>query len=80
MQKNRLSPALLLVAHLEQQLQRELDLTRCRGGRCNDPARGAVLGALENNLVRVREIGVIQTIERLGAELQIQSLTDSYLL
>src|SRR5437899_9175578 len=62
----------------ELQLQRELDLPRCRGRRCNDPARRAVLGALEKNLIRVREVGVIQNIERLGAELQIQSLTDSH--
>ena len=64
----------------EQQLERELDLPRGRGGSCNDSARGAVLGALENNLIRVREIRVIQNIERLGPELQIQSLTDSHLL
>src|SRR5438093_4356475 len=64
----------------ELQLERELDLTRGRGGRCNDPARGAVLGALEKNLIRVREIRVIQNIERLGAELQIHSLTDSHSL
>src|SRR5438034_3923303 len=62
----------------ELQLERELDLTRGRGGRCNDPARGAVLGALEKNLIRVRKIGVIQNIEHLGPELQIQSLTDSH--
>src|SRR5207249_6959471 len=63
---------------LELQLQRELDLPRVRGGRCNDRARGAVLGALEENLIRVREIGVIQNIEHLGPKLQIQSLTDSH--
>src|SRR5437667_270405 len=40
----------------EQQLQRELDLSRGRCGVCDDPARGAVVGALENNLIRVREI------------------------
>src|SRR5437660_9704705 len=62
----------------ELQLERELDLPRVRGGRCNDRARGAVLGALEENLIRVREIGVIQNIEHLGPELQIQSLTDSH--
>src|SRR5436189_522247 len=77
MQKSRLSPALLLVAQSEQQLQRKLDLPRCRGRRRDDAARGAVLVALENNLIRVRQIRVIQNIERLGAELQIQSLTDS---
>jgi len=38
MQKSRVSPALLLVVHLELQLQRELDLTRRRGSRLNDPA------------------------------------------
>src|SRR5438034_8207476 len=80
MQKSRLSPALLLVAQSEQQLQRELDLPRCRGRRRNDSARGAVLGTLEKNLIRIREIRVIQDIESLGAELQIQSLTDSHSL
>src|SRR5437773_5544014 len=80
MQKSRLSPALLLVAQSEQQLQRKLDLPRCRGRRRDDAARGAVLVALEKNLIRVREIRVIQNIERLGAELQIQSLTDSHSL
>ena len=62
----------------ELQLQRELDLPRRRGGRGNDPAQWAVLGALENNLIRIREIRVIQNIERLGTELQIQALTDSH--
>src|SRR2546426_11951771 len=62
----------------EQQLQRKLDLPRRRRGGVNDPARGAVLGALEENLIRVREIRVIQHIEHLGPELQIQSLTDSH--
>ena len=38
MQKSRLSPALLLVAHSELQLQRELDLTRGRARIGNDPA------------------------------------------
>ena len=31
----------------EQELQRELDLPRGRGRVCNDPTRGAVLGAEE---------------------------------
>src|SRR5438132_5903704 len=62
----------------ENQLQRELDLSRGRGRICNDPTRRAVIAARENNLIRVREIGVIQNIERLGAELHIQSLADSY--
>src|SRR5439155_5753744 len=30
------------------------------------------------HLIWIREIGVIENIERLGAELHIQSLTDSY--
>src|SRR2546425_11328608 len=58
----------------EQQLQRELDLSRGRCGVCDDPARGAVVGALENNLIRVREVGGIQKIEYLRTQLQIQSL------
>src|SRR2546425_8753936 len=54
----------------ELQLERELDLPLVRGGRCNDRARGAVLGALEENLIRVREIGVIQRSEEHTSELQ----------
>src|SRR5881628_484019 len=65
---------------LELQLQRELDLPRGRGSLLNDPARGAVCGAVEDNLIRVPQIRVIQNIERLGTELQIQSLTDSHSL
>ena len=63
---------------LELQLQRELDLPRGRGSPLNDPARRAVLGALENNLIGGPQIRVIQNIEGLGTELQIQSLTDSH--
>ncbi len=50
------------------ELQRELELTREGGRRCNDATRGAVLGARENNLIREREIGVIENIEHLGPE------------
>src|SRR5712691_1393139 len=64
----------------EQQLQRELYLPRGRGRVCNDATRGTVLGALENNLIREREIGVIENIERLGPELQLQCLTDFHVL
>src|SRR5437867_12077563 len=69
MQKSRLSPTLLLVVHSELQLQRELDLPRGRSGIGNDAARGAVVGALENNFIRIAEIRLIQNIERRGAEL-----------
>src|SRR2546426_12358371 len=67
-------------AKSKQELQCKLDLTRRCRRAVNGPARGAVLAALENHLIRVREIGVIENIERLGAELHIQSLTDSYSL
>ena len=67
-------------AESKQELQRELDLPRGRGGICNDPTRRAVGVAQENDFVREREIGVIENIERLGSELQIQSLTDSRFL
>src|SRR5437867_12387475 len=62
----------------ELQLQRELDLPRGRGRIYNHPARGAVLVTLEKNLIRVRQVGVIQNIERLSPKLQIQALTDSH--
>src|SRR5213594_1468213 len=61
----------------EQQLERELDLARRCRRTVNGPARGGVLRARENHLIRVREIGVIENIERLSAELHIQALTDS---
>jgi hypothetical protein len=61
----------------EEQLQCELDLPRGRCGIVNDPARGAVVAARENYLVREREIGMIQNVEQLGPELHVQSFTDS---
>src|SRR5438093_4041660 len=64
-------------AKSKQELQRELDLTRRCRRAVNGPDRGAVLGARENHLIRVCEIGVIENIERLSAELHIQSFTDS---
>src|SRR5262249_12061561 len=67
----------LSAAGSEQQLVRELDLTRRCRCTVNRPARGTVLRALENHLIRVREVGVIENIERLSAELHIQSLTNS---
>src|SRR3989449_4457278 len=67
-------------AKSKQELQCKLDLPRRCRRTVNGPARGAVLAALENLLIRVCEIGVIEHVERLGAELHIQSLTDSYLL
>src|SRR3989441_2358740 len=67
-------------AKSKQELQRKLDLPRRRCRICNDPTRRAVLGALENDLIRVREIRVIENIERLGPELQLQSLSDSDVL
>src|SRR5438093_3871673 len=60
----------------EQQLQRELDLTRCRGGLGNNAPRRTVGAARENNLVRVGEIRVIENIECLGTELQSVTLTE----
>src|SRR2546428_400562 len=54
----------------EQQLQRELDLSRGRCGVCDDPARGAVVGALENKLIRAREIGGVQKLEYIHTGMQ----------
>src|SRR5438067_4953220 len=68
------------MAHLEQQLQRELDLTREVARRRNLASRVAVAVvrgvALENDPIRVSEIRVIQNIERLRAELQRLALPD----
>src|SRR5262249_26807069 len=61
----------------EQQLERELDLTRRCRGIVNGSARGAALSTLENRLIRVRAVGVIENIERLSAGLHIQSFTIS---
>src|SRR5262249_15950804 len=64
----------------EQQLQRELELSRGRRRICNLARRLAiaVVGAvaLEDNLVRKREINVIQNIKRFRAELQRHALPD----
>ena len=48
----------------EQQLQHELDLPRERCCPVNGPARGAVVVALEHDLIGVRKIGVIENIVR----------------
>ena len=64
----------------EHQLQRELDLPRGGRRRVDDSGRGTVVVTREHNLIRVREIGVIENIERLGTELQIHFLINSYLL
>src|SRR5437773_11234151 len=70
----------VLPTSLEDQLQRELELTREGGRRQNLATRGTVFGSLEKNLVRVREIGAIEDIERLGPERQLQSLSDCHVL
>ena len=64
----------------EQQLQRELDLPR-GGGRLRNLAGRtaiAVVGAvaLENDLIRQSEIGVIENIKRFRPELQCHALPD----
>src|SRR5437764_419120 len=64
----------------EHQLQRELDLPRCRGRIGDDAGRRTVVGPCEHDLIRIREIRVIEDIERLCPELHIQSLADSHLL
>src|SRR5436190_15103138 len=65
---------------LEQELQRELDLPRGRGRTGNLAGRLAVTvvrgAALENDPIRVREIRVIENIERFRAELQRLALPD----
>src|SRR5207247_4868821 len=68
------------VAISEQKLQRELELPRGCGRICNLAGRLAitVVGAvaLEDHLIREREIRVIQNIERFRAELQRHALPD----
>src|SRR5882762_6362355 len=62
----------------EQQLQCELELPRGCGRICNGAGRlaVAVVGAvaLEDHLIREREISVIQNIERFRPELQSHAL------
>src|SRR5207247_5271604 len=70
----------VLPTSLEDQLQRELELTREGGRRQKLATRGTVFGSLEKNLVRVREIGAIENIEHLGPERQLQCLTDCHVL
>src|SRR6266568_6005789 len=64
----------------KQQLQCELELTRGPVGLGNHAGRGADRTAIENDLIRVREIGVIEKVESLRPELQIQFLADGELL
>src|SRR5262249_13008083 len=73
-----LAPLPLAEQKSEQQLQRELDLPRGCGRICNLAGRLAIAVAgavaLENHLIREREIGVIENIERFRAELQRHAL------
>ena len=64
----------------KKQLQRELDLPRARGCVGDLPCRRAETGTRENDLVRNREIGVVENIEGLCPELQIPFLANSELL
>src|SRR5439155_23662902 len=64
----------------EYELQSELDLPRGRGRLGNHAGRGANFIAVENDLIGVREIGVIENVEGLGPELQIDCLPDGELL
>src|SRR5437867_11260472 len=65
---------------LKYDLQRELNLARGRGRLFNHARRWADSSARKNDLVRGREIGVIENIEGLRTELQIQFLVDGELL
>ena len=67
---------LLALTGSKNELQRELELPR-EPRRGNLPGRLTVVASLENDIVRVNEIGVIENIEGLHPELHIQSLADS---
>ena len=58
----------------KKQLQRELDLPRARGCVGDLPCRRAETGARENDLVRDREIGVVERIEGLDAQIEPQPI------
>jgi hypothetical protein len=60
----------------EHQLQRELDLPGARRSCADDASRGTVTAPRKHNLIRVREICVIEDVEGLRPELQIQLLVD----
>src|SRR5437868_1734668 len=62
------------------QLQRKLKLARGPVRLSNHARRGADSTAIENDLIRVREIGVIENVESLRPELQRQCLGDGELL
>src|SRR5438445_13893648 len=61
----------------EQDLQRELDLTRVRGGLGNNAGRGIVVLTGERHGVGRCEVRVIENGEALYTELQIHALRDA---
>src|SRR5712692_8364902 len=67
-------------ARSKQELQRELELPRGPIHLRDETRRGADVGAIENDLSGVREIGVIENIEGFRPELQKQFLVDLELL
>src|SRR5579864_1209457 len=60
---------------LKDKFQRELEFPRGRRRR-NLPGRLAVAASLENDIVRVKEIGVIEDVEGFCPELHIHFLVD----
>jgi hypothetical protein len=66
--------------HLKDEFQRELDLARGPIRLGNDAGGGADSAAVEDDLIRVREIGVVENVEHLRPELQIHFLGNRELL
>jgi len=58
---------------VEQELQRELDLPRGRGRLSDHACRWADRSARKNDLVRVREIGVIENVEPFARNCKVNS-------
>src|SRR6266576_1742041 len=64
----------------ENQLQCELKLPRGPVGLGDHAGRGVVGTAIENDLIGVREIGVVESVEHLRPELSSQFLGDRELI
>src|SRR5262245_4864791 len=60
----------------EQQLQRELNLSRCVRGRGNRAGRRVVVVAREHQWIRCSEVRMIENVERLRPKLHVHLLRD----
>src|ERR1700757_1891961 len=68
----------LSTGYLPDQLRRHLDLAGGRGGTCNDTCRGRRRRGCrgEHHEIRDVEVGVVQDIERISADLKPETLRE----